>query len=87
MNQADLYVCGIGGDTYINHLKPTENVIPKKEEDKVQVFGLQTGTWPNANGGVSNCVRDLVNNIKTCRWTVPHLISYLIIPGFIRDRK
>lgn len=45
---ADLYNMGIGGDTHASRLKPQLG-IPPLEDNIVQVFGLQTGTWPNGN--------------------------------------
>jgi hypothetical protein len=48
-----------------------EVIFPDSEAGKqVQVVGLATGTWPSSSGGVSNCVRDLVDNLKSARWNV-----------------
>ncbi|KAJ3329862.1 hypothetical protein HDU76_007000 [Blyttiomyces sp. JEL0837] len=64
-----------GGESHVTSTQPREGFgacqeLQMKREDVVNVFGLATGTWPTSSGGVSNCFRDLVDNLKEVRWNI-----------------
>ncbi|KAJ3411087.1 hypothetical protein HDV05_002757 [Chytridiales sp. JEL 0842] len=42
----------------------------ERREETVEVFAAATGTWPSSSGGVSNCIRDVVDNLESIRWNV-----------------
>ncbi|RKP04048.1 hypothetical protein CXG81DRAFT_7368, partial [Caulochytrium protostelioides] len=62
---ADLYMMGMGGDSYVTSLRPqiTFPITP----EKLHVLGLDTGTWPSSSGGVSNY---MVDNLASIRWNI-----------------
>ncbi|KAJ3407721.1 hypothetical protein HDV05_005314 [Chytridiales sp. JEL 0842] len=42
----------------------------QRHEETIEVFATATGTWPSSSGGVSNCIRDVVNNLDSIRWNI-----------------
>ncbi|KAK3342187.1 glycosyl transferase [Lasiosphaeria hispida] len=65
---ADLYSFGEGGDARIN-TRQLESQL-RDGDRELHVLAMDTSTWPNDPGGVSNCRRDMVNNLSTIRWHV-----------------
>ncbi|KAI9744746.1 MAG: hypothetical protein M1818_001671 [Claussenomyces sp. TS43310] len=61
----DLFVMGLSKDSNFVISEPEETYIDT--EDRVAVIFTDTGCWPDAPGGVSNCRRDLVDGHKTVR--------------------
>ncbi|KAJ3098922.1 hypothetical protein HDU96_010891 [Phlyctochytrium bullatum] len=93
----DLVLMGVGGEanTYTlngktidivtqpgRDLEATPSSVSKRP---LRALGLATGTWPSSSGGVSNCVRDLVDNLDSVEWMVlaenAHELE-LILPQF-----
>ncbi|KAI8845454.1 hypothetical protein BC829DRAFT_280848 [Chytridium lagenaria] len=75
----DLYMMGNGGDA--RRIMPVmaapisldtrrSNTELWREREFVRVLELATGTWPSSSGGVSNCIRDVVDGLESVRWTV-----------------
>ncbi len=65
---SDLYSFGEGGDARINTRKLESQLADSDRE--LHVLAMDTSTWPNDPGGVSNCRRDMVNNLESIRWHV-----------------
>ncbi|KAJ3104153.1 hypothetical protein HDU97_009504 [Phlyctochytrium planicorne] len=94
----DLIEMGVGGDSGWRSGKEVIKVeIPDKAKSlenslssPVSVLSLATGTWPSSSGGVSNCIRDVVNSLKSVEWTVlaenAHELE-LILPQFQIDKN
>ena len=76
---ADLFTMGLSKDSNYIINTPENSFIDT--EDRLAVVFTDTGCWPDAPGGVSNCRRDLVDGHKTIRnyaltegaydWAVP----------------
>lgn len=62
---ADLFVMGLAKDA--NQLTNRLEDCLADTEDRLSVIFTDTGCWPDAPGGVSNCRRDLVNGHSTIR--------------------
>lgn len=62
---SDLFIMGLSKDSNFIISEPEETYIDT--EDRVAVIFTDTGCWPDAPGGVSNCRRDLVDGHKTVR--------------------
>lgn len=63
---ADFYSFGQAGEARINTRKLTSQLMDSDNE--LHVLAMDTSTWPIDPGGVSNCRRDMVNNLETIRW-------------------
>lgn len=62
---ADLFVMGLAKDA--NQLTNRLEECLADTADRLSVIFTDTGCWPDAPGGVSNCRRDLVNGHSTIR--------------------
>lgn len=62
---SDLFVMGTAKDSNFVTNQPEDSYIDT--EDRVGVIFTDTGCWPDAPGGVSNCRRDLVDGHTTIR--------------------
>ena len=62
---ADLFVMGLAKDA--NQLTSRLDDCFADTNDRLSVIFTDTGCWPDAPGGVSNCRRDLVNGHSTIR--------------------
>ncbi|KAK0644390.1 hypothetical protein B0T16DRAFT_495224 [Cercophora newfieldiana] len=62
---SDLYAMGLGRDANQMTTRPTDCFNDTK--DRISVIFNDTGCWPDAPGGVSNCRRDLVDGHSTIR--------------------
>lgn len=62
---ADLFVMGLAKDA--NQLTNRLDDCFADTKDRLSVIFTDTGCWPDAPGGVSNCRRDLVNGHSTIR--------------------
>jgi len=65
---SDLYSFGEGGDARINTRQLGSQLADSDSE--LHVLAMDTSTWPNDPGGVSNCRRDMINNLKSIKWHV-----------------
>jgi len=65
IKMGDLLTMGTAKDANHITLKPEDCVADT--HDQLSVMFLDTGCWPDAPGGVSNCRRDLVNGHSTIR--------------------
>ena len=66
-------MASVGGDSHETSLNIAEESMvlkPGSSSNCIDVIGLATGTWPSSSGGVSNCIRDLVDNLKSIRWNI-----------------
>ncbi|KAJ3211446.1 hypothetical protein HDU67_004534 [Dinochytrium kinnereticum] len=96
----DLYMMASGGDCNRIPLAPalSDAIVDRrigpteawKERGYVRVLGLATGTWPSSSGGVSNCIRDVVDRLESVQWTIlaenAHDLE-LILPQFQIERN
>lgn len=62
---SDLYAMGLGRDANQMTTRPEDCFNDTK--DRISVIFNDTGCWPDAPGGVSNCRRDLVDGHSTIR--------------------
>jgi len=62
---SDLFVMGLSKDS--NFVTTEQEEMYIDTEDRVAVIFTDTGCWPDAPGGVSNCRRDLVDGHSTIR--------------------
>ncbi|KAK3314058.1 glycosyl transferase [Apodospora peruviana] len=65
---SDIYSFGQGGDARINTRKLESQLADSEYE--LHVLAMDTSTWPNDPGGVSNCRRDMINNLNSIKWHV-----------------
>ncbi|KAF2017682.1 glycosyltransferase family 4 protein [Aaosphaeria arxii CBS 175.79] len=65
---ADYYSFGQGGDSTINTRTLSGQM--QDSDDELHILAMDTSTWPNEPGGVSACRRDMVNDLKTIKWSV-----------------
>ncbi|KAJ3416068.1 hypothetical protein HDV05_003427 [Chytridiales sp. JEL 0842] len=83
---SDLYMMATqGNDSHVMTPDPSKEFPPFEDGKPLQVVSLATGTWPSSSGGVSNCIRDMVDNLKSIRWNVlaenAHDLE-MILPSF-----
>ncbi|KAH8883158.1 glycosyl transferase [Thozetella sp. PMI_491] len=65
---SDLYSFGEGGNACINTRKVDTQLSDSEKE--LHVLAMDTSTWPIDPGGVSNCRRDMINNLESIKWHV-----------------
>jgi glycosyltransferase involved in cell wall biosynthesis len=65
---SDLYSFSEGGDARINTRELDSQLFDG--ENELHVLAMDTSTWPNDPGGVSNCRRDMINNLNTIKWHI-----------------
>jgi hypothetical protein len=83
---ADLFTMGLSKDS--NHVVPKPEDAYIDTEDRVAVIFTDTGCWPDAPGGVSNCRRDLVDGHTTVRnYALTESASDFGIPRFQIERN
>jgi hypothetical protein len=65
IKSGDLFAMGLAKDSNFVCAKPNETYIDT--DTRVAVLFTDTGCWPDAPGGVSNCRRDLIDGHNTVR--------------------
>lgn len=82
----DLFVMGLSKDSNFVITKPEETYIDN--DNRVAVIFTDTGCWPDAPGGVSNCRRDLIDGHKTVRnYALTESANEYGIPRFQIERS